>query len=365
MEACALREVWAAARELAALPTTPAAAVGTVAHRLLEEAGRGNFSCVPESAIERRWDELLRRAEAACAESWLNRHLVPLATAVPDFEVRRLQALAAAGALAEAAATARSEEPDQPRGLPSGCEVPVSTPDGRAGGRIDLVSQTAGGPALKDYKSGAIHARGAATRDLKPEYAIQLKLYAAIYAAMTGTWPERLEVVPIAGPPEEVPFTQEECHHLLLRALQRRDEINAVVGEDAPLQDRTHRLANPDPSVCGYCPYRPHCPPYRAVLREQREAAWPMDVWGQLTDIRLLGNGRRLLTINTSKDTTYVRGIDPSPGRHPALDTASPGVAIGCYNLRPGGSPTSFTEGPYTTFYREARAPAFPGATRA
>jgi hypothetical protein len=356
LDACALREVWAAARTASALPTTVAAAVGTVAHRLLEEAGRGDFFDAADPAIECRWEELLHSAEETSATNWLARHLVPLAGSVPDFQVRRLQALAAARGLADAVAGERRPEPDQPsRRFPSGGEVGVSTPDGLAGGRIDAVTLTAGGPVLKDYKSGAIYGRGAEARVVKPEYALQLKLYAAIYAGMTGTWPARLEVVPIAGPPEDVPFTKEECQRLLMDALQRRDEINAIVSQNAPLQDRIQRLASPDPSVCVYCAYRPHCGAYEKVRHEQPEAGWPLDAWGEVAELRLLGNGRRLLTIQTSTGATYVRGVDPSEGRHPALDTASPGDRIGCYNLRPGGSPSSFSEGPYTTFYQYAR----------
>jgi RecB family exonuclease len=354
MESCALREVWAAAREPAVLPTTPAAAVGTVSHRLLEEAGRGDFNTLPKSAIGHRWDELLTGAEATYSRSWLNRHLVPLARTLPDFEVRRLQALAAAKALAEASRNARNQVADQPGARPSGCEVPVSTPDGQAGGRIDAVSQTPEGPVLKDYKSGAIYTHGPGVLALKPEYTTQLKLYAGIYAAMTGVWPARLEVVPIAGPPEEVPFTETECQRLLVHALHLRDEINAIIRQVAPTLERMRRLAAPVPTSCVYCPYRPHCAPYEAARQDQPDGAWPLDTWGTLSDLRLLGNGRRLLTINTPTGYTYVRGIDPTPGRHPALDAAKPGDHIACYNLRPGGSATSLTEGQYTVFYREA-----------
>lgn len=358
MEVCALREVWSAAREPAVLPTTPAAALGTVAHRLLEEAGRGDFSGLAETAIECRWDDLLRAAETACTESWLNRHLVPFAEAVPDFEVRRLQALAAAGALAIVAATARAQKRDHLDSLPAGGEVYVSTPDGRAAGRIDAVAQTPEGPVLKDYKSGAIYGHGAAPRELKPEYVTQLKLYAAIYREMTGVWAVRLEILPIVGPPEEVEFTHDECEALLAHALQLRERINAIISDGAPTFDRVLLLATPTPSACGYCVYRPHCPAYAAAREDQPDAAWPLDVRGTLADLRLLGNGKRLVAISTRNSITYIRGVDPTPGRHPAIDAATPGDVISGYSLRPGGSPTSFVEGRFTTFYRELRASA-------
>lgn len=352
MEACALREVWSAGKAPPALPAAPAAIVGSVAHHLLEESGRGQL---PISEIERRWNQLVRGAEESCTRSWLNRHLAPLERTVPDYEVRRLQALAAARTIASEAERVRYQRLDLSRELPSGSEVPVATPDGRAAGRIDAVVQTVRGPVLRDYKSGAIYTRGVATYALKPEYSIQLKIYAAMYAAMTGTWPVRLEVVPISGQPVEVAFTKDESASLLARAFHIRDEINAVVEEDAPALDRMHTLATPGPSECGYCTYRPYCVPYEAARRNNPGAAWPVDTWGDLADMQLLRNGRRLLTLNAQDGINFVRGIDPSPGRHPGLDTANHGETIGCYSLRSGGTPTSFAEGPYTTFYREPR----------
>lgn len=360
MEGCALREVWSAARTTAAMPTAPAAVVGTVAHRLLEEAGRGDFAADVEPAISRRWDELLGAAETACAMSWLNRHLVPLASTVPDYEVRRLQALAAAKALAQAAAATVSHGPGQSAEPLTGGEVPVATPDGKAGGRIDVVVQTRDGPVLKDYKSGAIYDRGS-SRSVKHEYATQLKLYAAIYASMTGTWPVRLEVVPIAGIAEEVPYTTDESQQLLQHALDLRERINAIVCDTHPLETRIRLLAHPDPGGCGYCPFRPYCPHYRSAKYANPDEPWPLDLWGTLSDLRLLGNGRRLLALETARGVAYVRGIDPSPGRHPALDKAACGDRVGCYSLRPGGSPTTFSEGRYTTFYIEP--PGLPAGT--
>jgi hypothetical protein len=305
---------------------------------------------MPPLAIEQRWDELLKEAETVASENWLNRNLLPLSSVVPDFEVRKIQAVTAALSLAAIEAAAETDLTAEPnRAL--GSEVPVATPDGQASGRIDAVFPTEQGPVIRDYKSGSIYEQSGQAAALKTEYATQLKLYAAIYEAMTGVWPVRLEVVPIAGAPESVPFTKDECRQLLQRALQVREEINAIVTSPTPLGARVEQLAKPNPSVCVFCGYRPYCTPYARA--QTPDADWPLDIHGKLVDLRVLGNGRRMITVAVRDTTIHIRGIDSSRERHPALDSAVLGESIGCYNLRRAGGPTSFSEGLFTVFYRE------------
>ena len=351
LQACALREVWAANRIRPLLPTSPAARLGTVAHSLLEEAGRGRFTQTRPGAIERRWDALLDAAEDTATRSWLDRHLVPFATAIPDFEVRRLQAITTARSLT-AEASAVENTPLSPHQPPIGCEMAVVTPDERAAGRIDVVCASDDGPILKDYKSGAIYDRANSRRAVKPEYAVQLKLYAAIYAAMTGTWPSRLEVVPISGPPEPVSFTREECEYLLDEAVQLRDRINTLISAGGTLASQIDRLATPSPPVCRYCAYRPQCPPYVKARARDRGAVWPLDVRGHLVEQRKLGNGRLLLVLDSEGTTVHIRGVDPSAERHPALTRMTVGDPLAGFNLRPEGNRASFVEGSFTVFYR-------------
>lgn len=349
MRQCALRELWAASRTPPLLPLTPAARLGSVAHQLLEEAGRGDFSTAATGSIERRWEELVLDAEGAASANWLDRHLLPLSAAIPDFEVRRLQALSAAHALA-AEVSVIADVAGPPNARHVGCEVPVSTPDGLARGRIDAVTPSNGGVVVKDYKSGAIYGHGA-DREVKPEYAVQLKLYAAMYAAMTGTWPVRLEVVPISGSPESIPFSPDECEQLMTEALNLRARINSVVTSELPLPSREHNLASPAPSVCTYCAYRPQCAPYDDARLTDPEAGWPRDLSGVLMERRTLGNGRLFLLLKGESTTFQIRGLDPSATRHPAVARATVGDTISAFNLRPGGSGTTFKEGPFTVFY--------------
>jgi hypothetical protein len=312
------------------------------------------FASAPAGAIERRWDELLEAAETEASQDWLQRHLVPVASAVPDFEVRRLQAIAAAGALAEQAlinpATERAEQPAL------GCEVRVLTPDGEAGGRVDVVAPAAGGPVLKDYKSGPVmDGESPGQRAVKPAYATQLKLYAAIYAAMTGTWPSALQLVPVAGAAVAIPFTREECEDLLAAALRMRRQINATVTSTNSLEIRMEQLAKPAPGECSHCRFRPNCSPYQAAASRDVTAGWPTDARGSLRERVQLGNGRLLIVLETSDgDAIHIRGVDPRQERHPALHAVARSEVLAAFNLRRAGSNTSFAEGPFTTFYRAA-----------
>jgi hypothetical protein len=327
--------------------------LGTVSHRLLEEAGRGLLGAAPATVIGERWDELLRIEESEATHDWLQRHFVPLSSSVADFEVRRLQAIGAATALA-AAASQTAPEVRSARERTLGAEVPVSTPDGEAGGRIDVVVDAPGGPVLKDYKTGAVlDPARPEPNAVKPAYATQLKLYAAIYAAMTGKWPSELQLVPVAGNPVAIPFTRDECRELLQAAVELRRATNEIVASSSSLEKRMERLADPAPAECVHCAYRPYCAPYAMATHHEPARRWPADAQGVLKDRVELGNGRLLLAVETSAgEVIQIRGVDPRRDRHPALDGIVPGQRLGAFNLRPDGSETSFSEGAFTTFYR-------------
>lgn len=346
---CALRETWGAARVPRLLPLAPAARVGTVSHRLLEEAGSGAFAGQPAAAIAARWDELVASAEVGVAASWLDRHLLPLSAAVPDYEVRRLQALAAATALtAEAASHARGTAAGR-AGV--GFELRVASRGGEVAGRIDAAVPSDAGAILRDYKTGTIRDSGT-DGAINPAYATQLKLYAALYQATEQVWPARLELVPVSGPPVAVPFDPTECTTLLEGAIGIRTAINRVIEADLPLTARIGQLASPDPHSCRFCAFRPRCEPYRFADHGPGEQ-WPHDAWGTVVEQQVLGNGRRLLALDDASGARiYIRGLSSDQQRHPALELLVAGDNAAAFNLRWGGSEASFSEGPATTIYK-------------
>lgn len=352
LRSCPLNAVWTANGARRPLPDSPAARVGTVAHTLLEEAGRGSLE---PDAVERRWSELVEAAEDALGQNWLARHLVPLTGSVPDFEVRRLQAIRRA---TELAASARERSSiDRGAAQAVGQEVPVVTPDGLVTGRIDAVVPTPDGLVIRDYKSGAIFdPESGATPKVKEAYAIQLKLYAAMYEAMTGSWPSRLEILPLTGPPEGIAFDPSECVRLLEDAASVLHETNRSVEAGLAEGDVAEVLARPSAINCRFCPFRPWCEPYQRTPKAGD--GWPNDCWGEVRETRRLGNGRVMLTLESEASSVLVGGLDSDPRRHPALPLLEAGLAAAAYNLRRPRGGRAYTEGPMTVLYVTEQAAA-------
>ena len=347
---CALSAVWSAQRVPRALPQSPAGLLGTVVHRFLEEVGKGLINDPSVDDLGARWEELVQAADASMNENGLERHLVPLRHSVADYEVRRIQSIRLAREMAKAAP--KSPQTKQPGRL-SGYEVPVATPDRRVVGRIDELASGPAGAVVRDYKSGAIYredSMGALT--LKDEYAAQLKLYAALVAAMTGKWPTRLEIASLDGSTEAVPVHEDECLALLREAEELLDTTNAIVNSSVSIRDRIGRLARPSASACRFCSYRPICPAYLECDRGDFDT-WPRDVFGVVSDVRRLGNGRVLIQLYVGEPNKHARivGLDPSTIRHPALDSIGVGTFIGVFNLGRAQGPFSFEEGQLTTIY--------------
>jgi len=88
MQACLLREVWIASGNKPLLPPSPLAELGSVIHRLLEAAGRGQLHSGRKEKVDATWDELVLDAERNMARSTLRQHQVPMSRSIPDFQVR-------------------------------------------------------------------------------------------------------------------------------------------------------------------------------------------------------------------------------------------------------------------------------------
>jgi RecB family exonuclease len=354
-KACALREAWAAAGQGPLLPLTPAARIGMAIHQLLEEAGRGQLAPAERPAIERRWEELLAKVEAAMSENWLERQFVPVRSAVPDLEVRRLRAQERALAIAQAAGVARRAAPEK---AVTGFERWVESPDGTVGGYIDHVMATPEGPVLRDYKSGSVRdVTPGGPAGLREGFVAQLRLYAALYAAAAGVWPARLELVPLQGETVAVPFDPAECEALLADAVAVLGWINAIIAAPTgSAQEAEARLATPSVGACRHCPFRPACAAYRlARTGAPEDGTWPEDAWGELREVRRLGNGKLLLTLGSGSeggDSRQVRGISPDVDRHPALEHLREGEQIALFNLKGAPAGGTRSESLWTVIYK-------------
>jgi hypothetical protein len=278
--------------------------------------------------------------------------------AVPDLEVRRLRAQERALSIAKAVALRRPV----PEKALTGFERWVESQEGTVGGYIDHVLVSPEGPVLRDYKSGGIHGETtAASSGLRESFVAQLRLYAALYAATAGIWPARLELVPLQGEPVAVPFDPAECAGLLADAVARLGRMNAIITAAAGTpQEAESQLASPCADACRHCPFRPGCRAYRlARMSAPEDGAWPEDVWGELREIRRLGNGKLLLTVgsaSTGGETRQVRGISPDVDRHPAVPHLQEGDQIGLFNLKGTAAGGTRSESLWSVIYKIPRA---------
>ncbi|MFN0152841.1 MAG: RecB family exonuclease [Gaiella sp.] len=348
---CRLRGAWSAARMPPLLPSSPAARLGTVVHRLLEEAGRGALS---SNSLDGRWQELVAETEQAMTQSALEARFVPLRETVPKYEVVRLRAEARAGELAQDLPDAGSRAAEA-KASPYGYELRVESADGLIAGRIDRAVPAPAGPVLQDYKSGAIFSirQGEGQQEIRPEYADQLRLYAALYYDSTGTWPSKLELVPLAGPPREIPLSTTASLNLLDKARSLlgavNDELERGVNDWYAVEAS---LASPSPSACRFCAYRPACAAYLSSIDQEGDPDWPADVVGAFGALTRLGNGRLILSITLSDGSaSFVRNITDRTVSAARLDTLEGGHPIAVFNLRRTKAAQAFEEGPLTMVY--------------
>jgi hypothetical protein len=293
MQECLLREVWTASGNDYLLPPSPRAELGSIAHRILEAAGRGELEGVVKEEVDKRWMALVSEAEVRMRLSPIRRHHAPLSRSIPDFQVLRLRTCNRA---LEIARDLRRSFGKPPKPFPrsTGFELWVESDEGELGGFIDRASETSEGVVLSDYKSGAIFEPGQkkCSRELKQTYRVQMQLYAALYRQKTDTWPVRLEVIPLQGESIEVVFEPEHAEHLLREAKEflktTNKRIDAV--RDGTMNTTVFAVALPE--HCRLCLFRPACGEYWDARQREVDAKWPVDVRGILEKFTLLRNGK-------------------------------------------------------------------------
>jgi hypothetical protein len=351
LQMCVLREACTAAKQPALLPSSPKAALGSIAHRLLELAGRGELPD-SENGIAEKWDGLVTAAEARMQTSILERRWLPLHTSVADYHVRRIRACNAALSLARDVQDSReSEATEVTDGEKTVFEQPVETPDKLVSGVIDCLFPTPQGWILRDYKTGPI-LEAASESTVKSAYQMQLKLYAAILWSQKGYWPVNLELVPMDGPVVAVPFEADECLELLEAAKSALRAANARIqstlsANPSPLET----LASPSPAACQYCPFRPGCKGYWQFREAQPEERWPQDACGTLQKFQPLANGKVALQINMEAGKIGLVRMENDATLHPALENLKSGQSVAVYNLAARGAGNVWDGTVHTVIY--------------
>jgi RecB family exonuclease len=354
---CSLREIWSASRQQPSLPNSPAARLGSVIHQLLEISGKGLIKTIDEAEVRNVWDGLIRKTEQEMGQSWLERVLVPLNQTVPQYEVRRIRACMRSKEILSARASAA---PAQSGRRLSSFETWIETSDGLVGGAIDEIQETEAGAVLRDYKSGYIAkaAQENAAAEIDTKYTVQLKLYAALFASKYQRWPARIEIVPLQGAEQVIDFNPSECKALLHEAVVTLNELNREINRHLSSVDEQRNesaFANPSPENCRFCLFRPNCTGYRASRDLREDSDWPLDVWGTVSEFRLLGNGRLTIAITRpNKKTVRVRGLTGTSERHPAVTIIREGQEVAIFNLRGNKSRGDFSESQSTVMYLDS-----------
>jgi|ERR1043165_97639 hypothetical protein len=337
--ACRLREVFRASGIPRVLAAPGAAHLGTVVHRLLERAAA---AAVTASEAEALFAQLVADEETKMLESAAERGAVPLARSVRDFEVRKRRAIHAASEPKRAVQPRGPVRPGHESRLRVGTEIWVESTDGIVGGYIDEVDAQADGIVIRDHKTGAAARRGSEAFESARQ---QLQLYAALYAETTGTWPVRMEIVPVDGAPEAETVDQSACAALLASARGAVEECNALLVADPGRGGA--QLACPAPPTCTQCEFRPLCAAYRRA--RENSGDWPRDVIGTIQFSERLRNGTLLFRVEDDRgDLAIIRGITDDRNAHQALAVLHDGSRAAFFNLLGGRNGASYAQSPRT-----------------
>jgi len=299
LQLCPLREILAANNKPKLLPSSPSAQLGTVVHMLIEAATRGQIK--NEQDMLSCWETSCKKAEQEMQKSELEHHLVPLASSAHNYEIKKIMAFSVVRKLFRGGSVPVKTERSKNLEL----EVWIETGDGKIGGKIDLIKHTQEGAEIIDYKTGAVTESLPDNEGIKQEYSHQLKLYAALYFSVHGEWPVRLALIGMDSVEYEIPFTHDECVQLLDEAKHDLDELNQLIASGLPNED----FSRPSPEACRYCLYRPACKAY--WKKRQDSVEWPVDVYGTITEKKVLGNGLIRIEMEDHGKKYVIRGLSP------------------------------------------------------
>ena len=128
---------------------------------------------------------------------------------------------------------------------------------------------------IRDFKTGRfVDDDGTVIAD----YQGQLLIYAAIYAEQFGLWPTTLQIVPLAAPVVEIPYTRDQAAAALQSAVDKAVTQNGKIQESA---NQPLLLATPTSEICEYCAWKPACPAYWSDHSARR----PGDLEGTIDSI--------------------------------------------------------------------------------
>ena len=268
LRVCFLRAAFQADPQFSSVRSlSTAATLGTVSHRLLESAARGELDDTLEqnldTVVAKRWDKLVKSEEKALQRQ--AHGSVPAHIRWPKHALRKVSACKAASRIALQrrrgfrGVSAAALSPN-----PTGTEVWYEGYEGRLAGRIDLVRRTSSGIEVIDYKSGIVVEQGAVegtANRVREDYERQVLLYSALVYANERQWPIKVTVESLVQGPHEVDVTPDRAQGAVEEALGLLDAYNrkATAG--------TVR-GQPDPNACRWCDFKAVCRDFLETAEE-------------------------------------------------------------------------------------------------
>lgn len=240
------------------VPSSPAARLGTVCHRVLELAGEGALPAAEDpgwrKAFDAAWSAALGEQEQERMRNPLEAHWPP-PERWPYFAARKV----ATRRLCERIVAATSPAPsDGGNGVPRAETVREQRQEaygGKLRGRADVIKRSPE-PVIEDYKTGSVSEDG--NGEVKSQYRTQMLLYAVLEREATGVWPKRATLVPLQGDPVVIEVDPAEATAAAEAAIAALDDYNRDVERgESPME-----LASPSPGACLFCPYAIQCPAF-------------------------------------------------------------------------------------------------------
>jgi len=345
---CSLQGVLIANHTPSLLPKSPSAVIGTINHKIMSKAVKGDISDFND--FKEIWNMYLNEAEEKLLAIPFSKHLVPLSKSIWDFSTRKKKCWDSVRPLL-AEKTMNQITCSGKVGF-NLFELRVSTPEKDIVGFIDAVIRTPDGPLIIDYKSGnALERDENGVAKIRIDYVIQLKLYAALYFLSFNKWPiSPLKIIEIGGKEYSIYYDREEVLFLVSNARNLIFKINKLIQKNYRDQRRLEQLlSKPSPDSCKYCSYRPGCHAYWIKRTNTLPDTWPHDIRGKIVSIEKTGNGLLLIKLYQNKEdlnSIQIRGINPM--RHLDFEI---GNIYSFYNLRKENAPNNYMEGILTTIY--------------
>jgi RecB family exonuclease len=333
------------------LPPDPRAILGSLLHRLVQDARRGLIPIGDgtdvSKAISSHLERLIAEREAELAKGPLA-HYIPLKTALTFSEYldRTSRATARARAVFRPPSKSSSfEAADREDQSLDGVEVKISSDTLGLKGSMDACRETDDEVEIRDLKTG--NARDA--NGIAPHVRLQLGLYALIVHEMRPN--KRIRLFVDHASTDELPWgAKEEAATRDVLASIRNDIGTGGVRS-------TRQLARPG-SACRWCEARHVCPAYRDIApawwsQPGLEFIPPSDIAGTVDAPPIVtGNTVALRLRDLADRFVSVVGVMP---RHAALDAWRQGQSAWFFSFAARGSNRD-TEGRYShpANFREA-----------